>query len=332
MQVEHEMAKRKKTSYNGDIGEVEVLRELLGMGLSVNSLTGSDYGLDLNLQVPLRPMAIGDLPEEWSLSGRTAYVQVKNMTSGQSASVPPSRVRGWISGSKIGAPVFVVVIRNGKTWDLYTPNDLQRLLDNWQEKNELKCKNGKKAAKTISLTNRYARKYNSAAFPGLLHLWTSHPQVLINQYVRIDDWPYLTHEKLEDQEKGFVAHVCLAWLKAHVPELPIPESGQPDPLVLPIIAAAFRELATAETEVSSNRMVQDGDSTPQLLEFVSKVWDLLVTATNNLGTWPEAALATSYALETKPEAACEEAQRLVSDVMAFYRSCRENFPNKRMNV
>lgn len=332
MQAEHEMAQRKKTSYNGDMGEIEVLRKLLKMGASVNSLTGSDYGLDLHIQVPLRPMSIGDLPEQWSLSGRTAYVQVKNMTSGQSASVPPSRVRGWITGSKVGAPVFVVVIRNGKTWDLYSPKDLQRLLDNWQEKNEAKCKKGKLAAKTITLTSAYARKYNSAAFPGLLHLWTSYPQVLLNQYVRIEDWPYLTPGKLEDQDKGFVAQVCLAWLSAHFPERPIPESGQQEPLILPIIEAAFRELVTAETEVSSNQMAPTWDHSAQLLEFAGEVWDLLVKAANRLGTWPEAALATSYALATSPEAASEEAQRLVSDVMTFYRSCMENFPNKGMNA
>ncbi|BCW48097.1 hypothetical protein StoSoilB13_04390 [Arthrobacter sp. StoSoilB13] len=102
------------------------------MGASVNSLTSSDYGLDSHVQLPLVPQKFGRLESEWALSGRTAHVQVKNMTKGGSPSVEDSSVEGWVSGSKVGSPTFFFVIKNNKEKTFYSPRGLARLLAIWK--------------------------------------------------------------------------------------------------------------------------------------------------------------------------------------------------------
>ncbi|MEE2571087.1 hypothetical protein V1638_17085 [Pseudarthrobacter sp. J64] len=160
------------TQHNGAMGEAEALKDFLQMGASVNSLTSSDYGLDLHLQLPLVPQKFGRLESEWALSGRTAHVQVKNMTKGGSPSVEDSSVEGWVSGSKVGSPTFVFVIKNNKEKTFYSPRDLARLLAIWKGRNAEKRAKGEKEIESVTLTVDAGRTFDVDLLPTLLHLWT----------------------------------------------------------------------------------------------------------------------------------------------------------------
>lgn len=75
MESEAPMATRTLVKHNCDIGEAKVLMDFLLMGAAVNSLTDSDYGLDLHVQVPLSPQehnqltSSGSCLDVWHISG-----------------------------------------------------------------------------------------------------------------------------------------------------------------------------------------------------------------------------------------------------------------------
>lgn len=216
MEAEAPMATRQLIRHNGDIGEVEVVKAFLLMGAAVNSLTGSDYGLDLHIQVPLRPQQYGQLENCWPLSGRVAHAQVKNMTSGQNPSVSVGRLRGWITGSQVGAPTFVIIFKEDRTFYL-SPRDLQDALEAWEARHaDALAEDGQdtddnpepSAPEKVTLGENQAHQFDPKKFPWLLHLWTSYPSVMMSPRFRVQDWPHEDRNELERLGAEFIFTFC----------------------------------------------------------------------------------------------------------------------------
>ena len=102
----------------GALGELQTLESLLGFGMSVNSLTGSDFGFDLHAQLPdtqefaeasPAPDLSHDADFSWPMSARTVHIQVKTLNAGAKLQLPVSTIRAWIAGSRVGTPTFLVI-------------------------------------------------------------------------------------------------------------------------------------------------------------------------------------------------------------------------------
>ncbi|MFE4456829.1 hypothetical protein ACFROC_05655 [Nocardia tengchongensis] len=85
----------------------------LDIGASVNSLTQSDHGLDLHVQLPEIPMVLAGhtatvpAPPAWELSWRSLHVQIKYTK--KPPSLGPRLASGWASAVRAGGtPTFLV--------------------------------------------------------------------------------------------------------------------------------------------------------------------------------------------------------------------------------
>lgn len=131
----------------GALGELKTLESLLSFGMSVNSLAGSDFGWDLHAQLPdthdfaeTAPEPGFNLQDElsWPMSARSAHFQIKSLNVGAKLSIPVSKIRSWIAGSKIGTPTFLVVNNYDQTTadpvssHLITPFGLSKSLSRGQ--------------------------------------------------------------------------------------------------------------------------------------------------------------------------------------------------------
>lgn len=335
MGSEAPMAIRKRLKHSGDIGEVDTLKEFLLMGAVVNSLTGSDYGLDLHIQVPLRPQEYNKLGNSWSLSGRVAHAQVKNMTSGQDPSPAVERVRGWIAGAEVGVPTFLIILK-GDRKRFASPRDLKATLAAWEEAHaENLSKDARrtetdetepKTPKTVTLPEKNTHAFRPQTFPWLLHLWTSYPGVMMKSDVQ--DWLCLDSQDLLARGHQFIAEVLLAWMKSHhsdttpvLSKTEIAVRAENDGLcvfegsdaiagALAIVQAGFRTMYQEEPE-SSRKAELFG-------------WD----AINHLGMawrrhqrYPHSNLMTSYSTSPHTGRSLNEAIQLLEDVMEFHRYC-----------
>jgi hypothetical protein len=343
MKLEYSMATRTRTNLNGDVGEAEVLKDFLQMGASVNSLTGADNGLDLHVQVPLEPQEYGKLKEAWPLSGRVSHVQVKNMTSLQNPSVPPERIRGWIAGSEVGVPTFVIVLKGGRRLFM-SPRDLRTVLTTWEtkhaeglmqdEENEAAQPRGQfaegddvkpKVPDKVTLSGTSQHPFEPKTFPWLLHLWTRYSGVMMR--TDVEDWLYLDDETLTRSGHQLISEVVLAWMKSHYSDVPLrhdsANSGmtagqyllaQTDALpgVLPIALSGYRA------------MYGGAENAPETLQTMAiEALEILGAAVETCGyRWPEARLMTSYATSTDPEMSMREASQLVHEIMTFHYNCR----------
>lgn len=177
--------------YRGMLGELAAIEGLLSFGMSVNSLTGSDFGWDLHAQLPEgHAFAEGspiveDLDQKtksWQLSGRSAHFQIKAVSEAATLALPVDTLERWIAGSKFGSPTFLLVHEYGldterkQAW-LLTPFGLAASLSR-----------GVRGAKTHSL--KYSDPEFSIPFittgPGRnalwarLDLWTRVPALMSN--------------------------------------------------------------------------------------------------------------------------------------------------------
>lgn len=183
--------------------------------------------------------------------------------------------------------------------------------------------------KETGIGKKQTREADYTVLAHLLRLWTKYPRVLLHDYVRVDDWHQMSPADVAEEHEIFVGHVFLAWLRSHFPETPVPDKGLYGMIGNQIIWAAADELSGLDG-VGSISLRQDATAVRLNLEEramdrlvdASQVGDGVSEARQKLGLlWPEASLATSYALATSPEAACDEAKRLVRDVMAYYNFC-----------
>lgn len=321
------MATRLKTSYSGDVGELEIFRQFLDMGASVNVLTGSDFGWDLHVQAPLERVRIDEIGPEggWPMSGRVAHVQVKNMTSGQDPKVKGTTVRGWVTGSIIGTPTFVVVKFPDETVYV-SPTGLQSLLSNWDQKNATRLSAGKKAYKKLTLARQHSHPFNQELFSWMLQLWTRHPGVLITKSFDVDSWPYMHAEDLKFCAYSTVGLVYLAWMKSHFPNTPVPSECEGDPLSHQLTRAAWEVVKELHPVKSDDPEERAHLESAAFMEFSTATMHSVTTAARQFGVWPVAELATSYAKATEPQAAMEEACLLIHDLMSYYVACSYLLP------
>jgi hypothetical protein len=215
------LAKQSKQQYLGHVGETEVLRQLLDIGASINSLSASDFGWDLHVHLPEKAMVIGDLTEKsdglekvaladlttWEMSGYTANIQVKKQTSDWIPEVSVGTLRGWLTGSRVGVPTFVVIVK-GERLTYLSPHALlglqheaaQQYLD---DEDKIELSDGVEVSKSqLSL---------------LLYIWTRHPQIMLAG--GFDDiLAFPTHERkgrAQEQAAALASNLALAWLKDH---------------------------------------------------------------------------------------------------------------------
>jgi len=334
MNAEMGMAQRKRTAYLGDVGEVKVLLELLDLGAAVHLITGSDYGWDLHVQVPLIPTNASDLGDAdgWSMSGRAAHVQVKKKSSSKSPSVDPGTIRGWISGSEVGVPTFAFIVLPEANFYL-SPRDLKTIVANWESGNVKKKREGKAEVKSVTLSLSKAREYNSEEFSWLLHLWTKYPGIMYRS--SIEDWAKLDRDGLYQEAYQFTCEVVLAWMKSHFADIYLGPGAQG---VLRLRDGSARDVrdgpidfleatqgadALGIAQAAFLTMYPDkSDVSPEIQELSWGVLQDLEKAIHTLGfRWPKSKFMTTYASSPDIGKSREEAMQLVRDVMGYYNKC-----------
>lgn len=193
---------RTPAQYIGDIGELKVVELFLRMGCSVNYLTGSDYGLDLHVQMPESPTVAATMTKSWAISGRTAHIQVKNSTSTSSPSVDVPTLRTWVTGSRTGTPTLLVCLFGTE----------KRFATPWHFIEKLsEVDAATKQPATKSFGKRSTLKLEEQTFSYLLQLWTRYPGLMM--MARIDSWS--AGKNATTQLKMLVAELCYAWAMDH---------------------------------------------------------------------------------------------------------------------
>lgn len=200
-QVETEV-KRLRTDYIGNVGEFKVALKFLEMGCSVNSLTNSDYGLDLHIQTPERVTVAKDQKKSWPMSGRTAHIQVKHSTSNDDHSIKIATLRSWVTGSRTGVPTFLVCLFEEQA-RFATPWHFVAKLKEWD------AAAVKSASKSFGKNSTLV--LNEGTFPYLLQLWTKYPGLMLR--AKIDAWPAGSDSLTE--LRVLVAEICYAWAMDH---------------------------------------------------------------------------------------------------------------------
>ncbi|MEY9775603.1 hypothetical protein [Arthrobacter sp. MW3 TE3886] len=310
------MAKRAQSNLSGDLGELDVIRKFFEIGAAVNSLAQSDYGWDAHVHTPTEAHKIGELPSSWDMSGLTAHVQIKNSMSGSTADVNVGTLRGWVAGSQVGTPTFFFLIYKGVP-RYSSPKWLRKYLADADAQD-------KKDTDDKPFGKRMTFEVDFDTFGGLLRLWTRHSRVLIHEHVSVDDWAQKNARQMKDLEKIFISQVALAWLQAHQPDHYVPRVGEQLPIVLPIIYAGWQELGHPESLRLSPKQFCT-EYSPEFLAFAEKTMGFVleVARKSDPWKWPQASLATSYALATDMKSSLDEAMTLVRDVMAYYNLCLE---------
>lgn len=174
------MATRTANQYRGDLGELAMTEMLLGFGMSVNSLTASDFGLDLHALLPAgAPFAEAEIEADsppWEMTAVAAHFQVKNTTAyAGDPTVKVSTLKEWVDASRY-TPVFVLIAHiadstsSRETYSYITPTGLKELLET-----------GKPGAKTRSLTyedKRWGHSWHRRSFFARVHLWAVAPALM----------------------------------------------------------------------------------------------------------------------------------------------------------
>ena len=171
------MATMTVNQYRGFLGETAMAGTLLSFGMSVNSLSSSDFGLDIHVQLPEDGRFAETEPWEhedpWEMSGRTAHFQVKTVRDKNTPSVSLQTLRNWVKGSVLGAPTFILISHlkdsdSPKTPDKYvTPTGLRLLLDRSTEGS---------ATRAISYNDpAVGYPFHRRSFYARLELWTLAP-------------------------------------------------------------------------------------------------------------------------------------------------------------
>ena len=126
------MPKREKSAVTGERGHLSVLIELLDTGGAINSLSFSDYGIDLHMLPPQRDHDPSDGSiTEWDVTSYPVHFQVKSTAAGKSAVVTYGQLHGWVIA---GSPTFLANWRNG-TISYADPLALARTLAVFEQRN-----------------------------------------------------------------------------------------------------------------------------------------------------------------------------------------------------
>ncbi|MEI3778573.1 hypothetical protein V1463_07240 [Micrococcus yunnanensis] len=204
---------RNGLQVKGDIGEIMTIYNLLEHGIAVNSLTASDTGWDLHCHLPdglfVRASRVGRI--SWPMSGKSLHIQVK---SEGSTKLNVGTVRGWLTGTAVGTPTFLLVQRESDMI-LLTPD----ALDEWlreAERKEVDDKNyhafkyANKDASTSTVSWIRKLTYKAGRFPSVAHVWTSYPAVCMDFP---DLTPWMNHEEeVRDPREDLVKQLCVGIL------------------------------------------------------------------------------------------------------------------------
>lgn len=347
------MANWSKNQYRGNLGELDVTREFLHMGCAVNSLTASDAGWDLHVQVPEEVHPHEDLPTTWSLSGRTAHIQVKYTTKG-AIPVNLSTLRGWVVGSKIGVPTFLFVvfesegtslIKYAPPWlleerqaskqaeasivdtEVTTPEPSEADAEECAPEDEidLDSKVKKKSEPTRSFSLKNTLEWGPDQFGYLLQLWTRYPGFMLK--AKIDSWKPGGNVALEAEK--LVAKICWAWAWAHREPSSTDDEALHKMMMIALQAAKELEPQSQHHDVTANRLINYiEDARNALIVNLEEQRDKasaagrIMEASNyesriSRKPWPQIEFATTYAISTDEEGALNEGLALVRDIAAY---------------
>lgn len=349
------MASWSRNQYRGNLGELEVARNFLNLGCVVNSLAASDAGWDLHIQVPEVAQTFAQLPESWRLSGRTAHVQVKQ-TSTDSVSINLDTLRGWVIGSKIGVPTFLVLVFEAKeTLELkFVPpwlldektggnmNDatITEFVDEGAvsaddkpvtdaEADEIPrdkdCK--KKGKPKRSFTKTSALGWDAETFGPLLQLWTKYPGFMFK--AKMDLW---TSDGLAMQKaEHLIAKICWAWAWAHREPSATDEDAFSKMMYIALPAAKTLEPNSSNNQPLAERLMEHVRHwQSSLIEYLTDKRNAaaaegrlreagLHQSQIDKSPWPQIEFATTYATSAAEGEAFAEALDLASDIAAYAR-------------
>lgn len=199
-------AKRTGSNVVGDLNELNVARLLLEHGIAINALTASDTGWDLHCHIPDEPLcrASESGSASWSLSGRTAHIQVKSSSSGH---LRVGTVRGWLSGTMSGVPTFLFVHKDDEPV-FATPANLQDWLPGAvnDEDGHGYTLTGKLTAKQSPLDTL---RYRERRFPSVLKFWIEHPGLAL-AYGQFTEWINGDIDRADENLESLVQELIVA--------------------------------------------------------------------------------------------------------------------------
>lgn len=104
------MAKNDRNNQQGKLGEIRVAEALLQSGCVVNFLNFMDVGLDLHVQLPAGSTPPRPDQSSWSMSGKTAHIQVKSTKRRELPPIATETARAWQLGALAGTPTLLVAV------------------------------------------------------------------------------------------------------------------------------------------------------------------------------------------------------------------------------
>lgn len=347
------MASWSRNQYRGNLSELDVTGKFLHMGCAVNSLAASDAGWDLHIQVPEEAHRYAELPETWALSGRTAHVQVK-YTSTDSVSVDLNTLRGWVVGSKIGVPTFLIVIFESDSDTVFRYVPPWRLNERLESKKEnlgvaasveeapempddqpvldaetadhVRTDDRKKKSsptRTFSIANTL--EWKAKQFAQLLQLWTKHPGFMFK--AKIDCWPIDGHAS--ERAESLVAKLCWAWAWAHREPSATDDEALEKMMIIALPAAKSLHPAVEDHLPIATRLIEHvRHAQAALIEHLEKkriaaaAEGLIMDAERyqrqiDRKPWPEVEFATTYATSTGEGRALKEGLDLAADMATY---------------
>ncbi|MDT0212064.1 hypothetical protein [Curtobacterium sp. BRD11] len=165
--------------YRGNVGEIEATRLLLDFGMSINSLTGSDFGWDLHAQLPVSSTFSELAPDAdappWELSGRAAHFQVKSLAHGSTLSLRTDTLQQWVAASRGGLPTFLLIEQRGEDenagqWWTVSPSGLASALAG-----------ARRSARTRKIRFTHpavGQQFHRYAFWARIDLWSTNPALM----------------------------------------------------------------------------------------------------------------------------------------------------------
>lgn len=297
------MPTRTKQALIGDQGEFLTAAMLLATGASINSLTSSDYGWDLHLQLPEVPLAAMDeefaKTDKWELSNRIVHVQVKGMSSNRFPTIALGAARSWVNGSYAIAPTFVVIRKRDGTFLMSSPADIREWLRSYSQDTN-------KARRSLSTCPR--RPVDERNMTAVLDLWSLYPAVMMAvESDVVDELMSGSPDKVLAAAKRLVVSLATAHMATYHPDRVDTESGEP-------FADAVESLLTAiEGNISDEELDHDAHHETVKMEIMST----MISESQLRGRWlpPGLELPTAfYTSSNDPSEGLYDAEKLLQRI------------------
>ena len=172
------MTAQSYSQHLGMVGELQAARALLDIGASINSLTGSDFGWDLHVQLPERPPFLDGQSLQsrgsWPMSGDSVHVQVKYTSTGRRPILNVATARSWIRGNGV---TFVMLLQPAGKITFMDEAALQT----WVQATELRGRERR------GLLASYFEPFSPERFSKVAHLWVAFPRFINNYRYLLDE-------------------------------------------------------------------------------------------------------------------------------------------------